>query len=244
MSAPQIYTQDYSKVVYDLLPPPRRQSVMLAWLDVLMTPIQWLRDLIFGDYYDGSTASDWAAGAYTTEDRVIYLDGKVYEALNTFTSVDAPNIDTTNWIPVLDTFVGLGERVKYTGQLIYLEYILNKHFRVSPYALPFTGADQVTQIYIVKQTTYNNISWMAQSSSNEPNMYMANNSQFSDSWMPTTPATIQICSFIVSVPNDVKVAIEANLALLQTSDTFETVIRTVVDKYVRAGKEYQVNYYI
>ncbi len=115
-----------------LLPPDKRGNIMVAWLTALVSPIQWLRDLIFDSYVAGTSYPDWNnTTAYPYGARLRYIDGSVYECIQATTAGILPT-DTNYWYKVLNTWIGLNERMKYTAQKIMFEYALNKYFRVLP----------------------------------------------------------------------------------------------------------------
>lgn len=154
INVPTIYADVENQIGNDLSIPQRRKPVWLNWLRSILTPQQWLNDLVFTKYYAGSNATVWVSGnPYVYGDDVIYLDNSVYECINPLgvTSTEVPNLDADNWIKILDTFIGVGERVKYTGQKMFLEYLLNKYFMVGYVGLIWFGS----------QPWYNDIEYVA-----------------------------------------------------------------------------------
>jgi hypothetical protein len=237
VTIPTIYNQNEQNIATNLLPLQRRKPVFIAWLASVMNPIQWFQTY-FNYYYGGFNGNTWVTGnTYSYGDVVVYYDGCVYEMINTsgLTSTTPPPQDTSNWYKMLDTFVGVKERVKYTGQLVVLEYLINRYFSViSPSiapTLPFTGASHTTQIYIS-----NNGSSVFQ-------FYMGNGSNTFQAYMGDGSSNFQYYlgdsyntnSFTVYVP----VAVDAAITSYQASGvTAEDVVRSVLDKYVQAGKVY------
>ena len=109
-----------------MLPPDKRFTKTVAFVRALLSPIQWVRDLWFGEYRTGTTAFAWSnVAAYQKYNRVLY-NKIVYESLiNTNTS--NPTI-TTSWMIVQSNFIGLSERILFTGVTLTLTYALNKWF--------------------------------------------------------------------------------------------------------------------
>ena len=248
VTTPNIYDDDESLVSNDLTPVKRRKANWLNFLKSVLTPQQWLNDLVFTKYYGGSNASMWVSGSsYNYGDNVKYLDNAIYESinLNSFTSTTAPNLDSANWIKVLDTFVGVAERVRYTGQQIMLEYLLNKYFNVGAVGLPFTGASHTTQIFISRNIVNNNNFWMSTLPEGMPEAYMPIDSSFATSWMPITTSATQIYSFTINVPSAVATSINSQITTVipGSSDTYVTLITSIVNNYVRAGKQFNVTTY-
>lgn len=119
-----IYDITYSTVAEQIAPPDKRGPFLLAWYKALLSPNQWLRDLWFGEYLSGSTAPAYSAGTYNKYDRVIY-NKVVYESLING-NIDIPT--STNWFQVQANFIGMSERILYTGNTLTLTYALNKWF--------------------------------------------------------------------------------------------------------------------
>ena len=143
VNTPVIYGDNELQVANDLSPTKRRLPIWLAWFQSLLTPQQWLNDLVFTKYYGGSSAAAWVSGnTYSYADNVLYLDNSVYECINPLgiTSATPPNLDTANWIKILNTFIGIAERIRYTGQKCFLEFFLNRYFQVTGTGLPFNAS--------------------------------------------------------------------------------------------------------
>ena len=119
-----IYDIDINKASIELLPPDKRYIGNITFIQSLLRPLQWIRDLFFGSYYQGATAPDYSAGTYNYLDQVIYAK-KVYSS-NIDSNTDLPT--TANWTLVQDNFIGLQERILYNGLYVVMEYALNKEF--------------------------------------------------------------------------------------------------------------------
>jgi hypothetical protein len=219
-----IYDINYALAWSNLLPTTKRKTKMLAWGTALLKPLQWLRDLIFGDYADGANYALWAYFVYYTKgDRVVGLNKRVYEALidtPPFPSAVFPDTnDTTYWIEVSPNFIGLRERIKYNSEIIVLEYALNKWYRV-PTSDP--------QIYISNNNTGSGFLMGASSATSS---VMANDSYFSTTYMGLTYTAVTY-DFTVFVPTVLFATLGSNLA------NRENNIRSFVDKYKLAGLNY------
>lgn len=122
-----IYDITFAQVWSQLSPPSKRSQSFQAWGTSLLYPLQWLRDIMFGGYANGTTYDLWSnVTPYTAGERVHYK-GKVYEALEASTG-ETPSISSEFWLLILDDFRGAYERVTYDGQKLTLEYILNRWF--------------------------------------------------------------------------------------------------------------------
>lgn len=242
---PNIYNQNYKSISADLQPPHKRLAGWQGWYDSLLQPLQRDRDLTFDSYAKGSTAPLWIASTpYPYLQQVIYVDGSVYELQNVagLTSATPPNQDVVNWILVQRTWIGARERAKYKPNKIVVEYILNKYFSVPPVLFPFTGASHATQIFLSGDTVNNNSFWMASDPEGAPQSYMPLDSKFATAWMPITTGVFQGNAFTINVPVAVATAITASIvaAIPGSLDTYVTLITNIMNRYVRAGKQFNI----
>ena len=74
------YDLDINQNAVDLLPPDKRYNKIVAFITALLSPLQWLHDMIFNSYYIGSTAAAYAPGTWNKYQQVIYRNS-VYESL-------------------------------------------------------------------------------------------------------------------------------------------------------------------
>jgi hypothetical protein len=122
-----IFDIDYTKTGKQLTPPDKRQTVINAWVKCLLAPMQWLADLWLKDYRVGSTAALWIITTnYGKYDRVKYKFA-IYESLAAANLGNLPT-DLTKWKVVQKNFIGVTERILYTGLTLTLTYALNKRF--------------------------------------------------------------------------------------------------------------------
>ncbi|HWY10587.1 MAG TPA: hypothetical protein VN026_04630 [Bacteroidia bacterium] len=248
---PNIYTQDESIISNDLLPVKKRTPIHKAWLKQLLSPLQWLTNLIFVDFAGGSNAPNWVFfSSYAYLDRVCYTNGSVYElqALGGEAfSIIAPNINPS-WIKILDTFIGVRERARYNGQKLMLELILNRRFKVALYSqieweiiwiagVPVTqAAPPYSQIYITK--TANNLSGFWLSNGNGLTSYMSNGSVGAQmNFLGNTYAAVNVIQYTIHVP----IALYTTIGTYQLAGvTADMAIRSIVDKYTPAGSIYTI----
>jgi hypothetical protein len=95
-----IFSTDY--IGEKLLPPALRTPKQLAWLKVLLRPIQTVWTYFFVDYYGGSLYVNYDNSlAYVRGDRVIYSNKKVYECILDASAGIEPS-DTTYWVKIND----------------------------------------------------------------------------------------------------------------------------------------------
>lgn len=222
---PDIFDIDFSVQEQNLMPPPKRFPIMMAFVYACLYPYQYLRDIKLGTYKYGASYASWAAGtAYVQGNRIIYSDRAVYEAQGNVTGAgNAPGLNTI-WFKIQDNFIGADERVKYNSQIIVLEYALNNFFQ--------TGAAN-PQIYLQTNPQTNNIFVMG--SAGKYSSAMPNNSSFSNAFMWSTPAySSATTNLTVNVPNGILATLGATL-----TDQIN-IIRAFVDKYVLTGITYNV----
>jgi hypothetical protein len=217
-----VYDINYNQLAEEQTPIDERQPIVLAWLRSLVKPLQYLRDLFFNSYADGSAAPDYnALTAYAKGDQVRHVDNAIYEALVPTTG-NLPS-DPLFWFKVQDVFIGIRERLKYNSRKIVLEAILNKWFRVA--ALP---ADQ---IYIENNDMYGTAFLLGETGPTSSSMpTLSANQQF---FLGNT-YTYDINAFTIYVP----VAVFTGLDPDPTNA--ENIIRAIADKYVIAGMIYNV----
>lgn len=218
-----IYTFSTNYISEKLLPPSLRSSKMLAWLKVILTPIQNLWVRIFTDYRTGSLYADYdVATSYVRTDRVIYSNKSVYECiLDATAGIECTN--TTYWVKINDNFIGASERAKYSAQKMTFEYALNKWFRV-PVGDP--------PIYIV-----NNIvatSGFIMGATGAYSSAMASDSTFSTTYMGASYSVVSVYDYTIYVP------LAVFNAQGSTNPNRETAIRNFADKYNLVGMIYNV----
>ncbi len=130
-----IFDIDYEKQVKALIHPDYRISKTLAYLYSIIKPLQYLRDLVLGEYKTGSAYADWSSGStYAKYDRVIYKDNSVYESKTSSNTNNLPSgaaNSSTYWRKVNNSFIGYDERISWNGQIIVFENALNRYFRTS-----------------------------------------------------------------------------------------------------------------
>ena len=139
------YDFDIKKASMELLPPDKRYESNKSLLWSLLKPLQWIRDLVFGSYYNGATAPAYTAGTYAYLAQVLY-NRQVYMSLidgNT----DAPT--TSNWMLIQDNFIGLKERILYNASKLVLEYALNKQYSTTFRQPPSTSDIYLTNLSAV-----------------------------------------------------------------------------------------------
>ena len=224
------YDFDNQQVGEQLDVPELRKPKNLAWTRVFTTPIQYLWDK-FMDWKDGNEYQAFNALAiYSRGMRITYVDNITYEFIFENPTAIAglpPDGFPQYWQVVNENFIGAVERVKYNGQIIMLEYALNRWFRNTLAVAP------TTQIYIVNNTTNSNF-WVGETgaySSTVPKL-----SQYSTSYVANANTVLQY-DFTVMFPVALYTALGPN------ANTREKRVRKFVDKYKISGINYNINTY-
>ena len=232
-----IYDYDIALATEQLTPPLKRKPNWLAFFGVFGFLLQRLHDSFFDRYAEGDASAAWASGGtYAYMDRVRDDDNAIYELI-TIAGITGlttpPRQDPANWIKVQNIFIVARERVHYTGQKIYMEFALNRYFKVGSPSLPFTGANQSTQIWISNANNTQSNFWLSNagvgglvsflSGSNNFQRYFLGNSY---SYNPNT--------FTINVP------VAVFNALGPDNATREGIIRSIADKYAQCAKTYNV----
>jgi hypothetical protein len=209
-----------------MLPPDKRGSKMWAWVTAMLSPIQWVRDLWFGDYRTGSQAQEYlTTTTYQKYQRAIYRFA-VYESL-----IDDNNFIPSNpmaWQLVQKNFIGLYERILYTGQTLVLTYALNKRFMTD-----FRQPPAVSDIYIQDIPKPLSPFIVGGSEANSSVVYANTSSDF----------VIDAYSFTAYVNMIIWVPVAVYLALDPLPANCDKIIRAFADQYIVAGIIYSVSTY-
>lgn len=218
-----IYTYDTSYISSRLTPPALRKIKHLAWLSVLLKPVQSLWNLIFVDYADGSTYLLYnPVTAYLKGNRVLFSNKKTYQCLINTTGNDPTN--STYWVELNSNFIGARERSLYNSQKILFEYALNKWFMVSSAPL----------IYIENKTVVGSPFMLGETG--ETSGTMAYDSQYQQFYLGET-YTYQQIDFTIWVPIAIFNTLGSNVS------NREKAVRSFADEYVLAGIIYNVKSY-
>lgn len=224
---PTIYDINFSQLGRNLLPPNKRNTKMVAWITVLLYPLQYLRDLVLGDYAYGAVYPYWQAlTLYNVGTRRLFSDNAAYECTVAHTSTSS--FDITKWTKIQDFKAGVFERINYNDKKITLEAVLNKWFDY--YKIPGSPIyiDRVTtpvaKFYVSNTENYSSTVTNIVS---KQQYFVSDYDYSTDSWT----------SFIVYVK-----AAQFN-ALASNNPDREKIVRSVVDRFNSAGFLYEVATY-
>lgn len=217
-----IYDIDFSKFAGEMLPPDKRTTRSTAWVIDILSPIKYLRDLWFGSYRAGSTAPAYAAGTYAKYAQVKY-NKRVYESLKNG-NTDLPTV-TASWKVVQQNFIGLSERILYTGQKLTLEYAMNTWFGTT-----FRQPTNVSDIYITNNTLAIPVFRVAGDEDSSSVVFNETSSEF----------VINDYNFAVQFNFTINCPVAVYNALDTVAANREKIFRAFVDQYVPAGLTYNI----
>ncbi len=231
-----LYDIDFNLQSENLEVPIRRLSKFKAFMQSLMKPLQWLRDLFFVDYVGGVKYSDYSnVTTYSYGDRITYVDRSNYEYIGATGSGNLPT-DTTYWIKVQDIYLGLTERSKYSSMKIILERVLNTYFNITPTTAPL--------IYIQTNLTLAN-NFIVYPFNTATTAYVYKGFSNQTSFVFTFSYTSSPYCFTIKVP----IAL-ANALTTETLDSVPnisasraSIIQNLVDKYNTASVGYNIETY-
>lgn len=237
MDIPVVY---YDDLANSLLPSAQRLPLWEAFTQASLSQDKRLYEL-FVAYMDGSTAPYWDSTAtYTKGAHAKDISG-VYESLADG-NLDNALSDTASWYKVLDSFIGVNERVKYNGRYLTLTWALNRYFgtefRQPPYPAPYDfglGGGTFPDIYITTDAL-TQFSFMTYDSIDPSNTTTDNPSGFYtyDSLITGIASTYQ---YTIHMPLGVY------NALGPTDAIRESVVRNFVDLYNLIGLGYSITTY-
>jgi hypothetical protein len=136
-----IYQLNFNQKAVELLPPDKRRTKFVKWVQSLLSQNTWLHTKIFVDYKTGATYPNYSAfTTYNTGNRVIYGQS-VYESIADGNT--ALPTDVTKWRVYQPFFIGTDERIMYNHIKLVLEYALNRRFQTV-----FRQPPLISDIYI------------------------------------------------------------------------------------------------
>lgn len=221
-----IYDINFDDFAVQMLPPDKRYVRMTAWVRILLSPLQYLRDLWFGSYRTGSTAAQWTNSAPYPKYSLVKYNKIIYESLID-NNTDLPTV-VASWRVVQQNFIGLSERIYYNGQKLTLEYAMNTWFGTT-FRQPPTASD----IYVSNNTVTVPVFRSGGDEDSSSNVFTDRSSEF-----VINSYTFSVAyNFTVYCPQAVYDALDPTLI------NNEKIFRAFVDKYVPAGVTYTITTY-
>lgn len=129
-----------------ILPPEKRSTTIKAFINAMLSPLQWLSNA-FDLYLNDANIADYVAGTYNYLDEVRY-NHKIYVSL-VANNTSLPT-DTNSWYCYQVNWVGVNDRKNIYGNKLVLEYAINKYFGLQLPVDPTNG-----DIYIVNNQSSN-----------------------------------------------------------------------------------------
>lgn len=222
-----IYDINYSTLATKMLPPDKRFSKTIAFLNALVKPLQWKRDLILGTYRSGSNSSIWLnSTTYAKYDQVIY-NRAVYSSLQAGNLNNLPT-NTAYWEQIQTVYIGIQERLQYTPTKLTLEYALNKWFQTTFRQPPLTS-----DIYFTVNPILLNVFVVGGTESISSNISQGNTTQF----IVNGYSFSAFYNLVINVPT----ALITSLA--PTTAQAMAIIGSIVNQFIAAGINYTITPY-
>ena len=237
-----LYDCDYTLQEQNVNNPRFRLPNITNFLNVLMKALQFSHDNIFNDYAQGSTYPAWATATSYTYGTKIQYGFSVYSCILAHTSSSSIKpTNSTYWYKTNANFIGMNERILYTGQKLIMEYALNRQFQITPFSSiqwdnGTATAPPYTQIYITNNTAQ--IGGFFLSPNDNFTQPICQSDSLTGDIAPTDYVFTSNYWFTIHVPSAVASAI--NTLYGQSVPFYQSVIRAIADKYTEAGKIYNI----
>lgn len=220
-----LFNIDFTRFATQMLPPDKRNPVLMALLNAFLVPLQWASQHRIVEFGAGSFAAAWSnITTYNKYDQVI-LNKVVYQSL---ISGNTSSPLTSNWAIIQSNFIGLNERIQYNGECLVLTYALNKWFGTI-----FRQPPAISDIYINTNVLVTPIFRVGKTEAVSSSISTIGSSEF-----------IGISDGITSQINlSIFVPIAVYNALDVTLINNDKIFRNFADRYIPAGIVYQITTY-
>jgi len=225
-----IYTVNYYTQAANALPVNKRLPKYLSWVNSIVSPMVWLRDVVFEVFKAGFEYNEYAAGTYAIGDRVKY-NKSIYESL-VGGNTDAPTTD--KWIKIVDNFIGTDERVLFRSEKIIFEYALNKWFNTDANPCVWSNIPAASTIYITNNAIASG--FFRVGTSQDLSSYVGFGEVGEPIGNDGGAVTIQY-AYTINIPTAVYAAFGAD------ASTREQTVRNFADKYNIVGLFYNIQTY-
>ena len=222
-----LYDVNYYLKTVEAMPVNKRKPRYITWLFSLVSPLVWLRNVVFDVYKAGNSYPKYTAGIYSKGERVYYAKS-IYESLID-SNTDAPTVNT--WLKISDNFIGVNERVLFRSEKIVFEYALNKWFNTDAEPCVWSNIAGASTIYI----TNNSITtgFFRVGTSQDLSSYVGFELSSEPIGNDGGVTTVQY-SYTINLPTSVWTALGSD------DDIREQTIRNFADKYNVAGLFYNI----
>ena len=222
---------DFLALFANLNIPKLRSVVHTAWLNLLAGPLiliqSWWQQRLTGSSYALFNAStNYSINAVVRYGRASYVCTQT-PAIGLF---PLPT-NTDYWYKILDDYIGITERSKYSAQKVMLEYALNRRFSPATITPPFSATP--ASIYITNNASNPVFLWSAPAGT-DTFTYVAPNSSTSF-WYSIlgNPTITPFYNFTINIPT----AVITSLSPL-TSTEVMLLITQETNKYCLAGTSF------
>lgn len=228
-----IYDLEFDQFEVDILPPDKRGNNNIAILNALFAPIQQDHDALFDSYRLGTGAGAYSSlNTYNLGDQVIFRKS-VYQSVIDENNTDPTNTD--NWVLIQENFIGILERIAYTGQVLVLTFALNKWFGTNFRQPPdlseifLTNGDLEVTGFVVGLTEY-------EDPAADPLVPVS-------SWVGADTSSAPIggqIPFSKQVGFAVHMPVEVYESLDPDPNNRDSIVRSFIDLYALAGIKYEI----
>lgn len=199
----------------NILPPEKRSTTIKAFVNALLSPVQWLSNT-FDLYINDANIADYASGTYDYLDEVKY-NKKNYLSLSD-NNTHLPT-DSNYWYCYQSNWVGVKDRKNIVGNILAFEYAINKYFGLQKPIDPNKG-----DIYISNNNVRTNTFMVGLTEPHSSTVGLT----ISDDLVGETGVSIASTIFTINVP---------------TGAVSELEIRGFTDKYIAFSMTYTVTFY-
>ena len=234
-----LYNIDYNGVVQNLLPPFLRKPIWSAWLNSMVKPIQWCRNILFDNWYESYiyTYVNYQLAFFTIIDAYTlcrFQDNSVWITL--VDNVDAIAFDPTKgkttdlsgnviWYKVLSDCIGFRERLSYNNQKIIFEFLLNRYFNPLNYNdLIYIDTMQINYMFEIGETYVNILDSVVIAETDDDSVF----------YISETDDENLLYNFIIWVPLQISIDMGIN---------YKAIISSIADKYNYYGLIYDIQTY-
>lgn len=225
------YDVNYYNQILQVMPPNKRTAAHLYWLFAILSPLVWLRDVVYNVFKKGQIYSDYVAGTYAKGDRVRYQRG-VYES-RIDGNTDNPLV-ADSWYKLADNFIGMDERVRFSSARIVYEYALNKWFSTDSLPCIWSEIPGNSTIYITNNTVVTGFFRVAYSADSSSSVGFDASSEP----IPYSPSIVTGGpNYTINIPTAVYTSLGSDVYIR------EATVRNFADKLNPIGLNYDIQTY-
>ena len=127
------------------------QPIQKAWIVTIAKPLSLLHSILLLRFWDGDNSAKYNnANAYLVGNTVRFRN-KIYLCVKD-AAIGVTPTNTLYWVKMLDSWIGLKERLHYNGQVIILEFLLNRWFEFDPQLIYIENLDTSVGTFVIGET--------------------------------------------------------------------------------------------